>query len=162
MSIPPKNLRIWVCQECNARREQDADRTDPPKCGAFSDEKSDYPDGGWVRVQMFFPHKNIIPTDETVSGNPFQAELDEKIRLERERLEQARAREEKVPVAAMPSSDDPLLALATQRVKDKYNEKFLTHREFDDEVDKELADLRELNESLDTTGASNVLTRFPD
>lgn len=148
MSIPPKNLRIWVCQECNARREQDADKTTPPKCGSFSDEKSDYPDGGWVRVQMFFPHKNIQPTDEIVSGNPFQAELDEKVRLERERLE--RAREEKVPVAAMPfdRDNDPIYDLAVERVKAKYNEKFLTHREFDDEVDKELADLRELNEGL--------------
>jgi hypothetical protein len=143
-----------VCQECNARREQDADRTDPPKCGAFSDEKSDYPDGGWVRVQMFFPHKDIQPTDEIVSGNPFQAELDEKVRLERERLERDRmppfSLSRRAPAVSMTAKDDdPLTALAVERVKAKYNEKFLTHREFDDEVDKELADLRELNEGLE-------------
>lgn len=153
MSIPPAKLRIWVCQECNARREQDATRTDPPKCGSFTDEKSDYPDGGWVRVQMFFPHKDIQPTDEIVSGNPFQAELDEKVRLERERLERGRlerARDEKLSVAALPfdRDNDPIYDLAVERVKAKYNTKFLTHREFDDEVDKELAELKELNEGL--------------
>ena len=102
----PAMMRVWVCPDCGARQEQDSGNMVAPKCGQYSEDMHRFPDGGWMRVEQYSPHKDKLPTDEIIRNNPLQHLVDEKARLERNAAERG---------VAMRKAADELAADAERR-----------------------------------------------
>lgn len=60
----------YVCADCSAERwVKDGDRN--PTCGELKDETTEWPNGGWIRTQVYTPHKPMIRTVRTRQSNIF-------------------------------------------------------------------------------------------
>jgi len=49
---------VYVCREC--QRHATAPTTDPPSCGDLKTDMTRFPDGGWVRIETYAPHGEMV------------------------------------------------------------------------------------------------------
>lgn len=56
---------VWKCLDCGSLKRRDpGDKA--PLCGELSSDVTRFPDGGWVRIEQWFPH----PSMELVGVEP--------------------------------------------------------------------------------------------
>lgn len=59
MLSPP--LDVFQCPTCGATRAVPVKAAyDPPTCGHLQTERTEYPDGGWVRFEIWRPHEPMV------------------------------------------------------------------------------------------------------
>lgn len=75
--IGARQIAIFVCEKCGARREREHvhPRGEGPPCGELHTEMHRFGDGGWLRTEQWEPH-GPMKYSHSVAGNPLQAQRD--------------------------------------------------------------------------------------
>lgn len=66
MESPSLRTRLWRCTQCQAEQRRDVNDDRAPVCGYLSRDRTTFPGGGWIQVEQYDPHPDMVLVPDSV------------------------------------------------------------------------------------------------